>query len=298
MFETTRLPMMLIGLMLCSGALADDLVGKMGDVELHSSELKAILEAQPADARHQLATDPAALERLVRGELMRKAVLNEARQKGWDKRQELQPLIDRARDQVIVSTFVGEVAKPGDGYPSEDEIKQFYESNKNNAQLLAPAQFQLAQIFLPAAEGGDKAKAEEARKKIGELSAKMGKPGADFAKLAKENSLHKESADRGGEIGWVSEEQMVPEIRRAVTGMSKGEVSPPVKSAAGWHLIKLLDKKPAATRPLADIRSNLIVAMRNRKAQDMERSYLEALSIKLPPTINQIELGKLQGELR
>ena len=296
MFETTRVPLLLIGLTLCSAASADDLVGKMGDAELHSSELKAILEAQPADARRQLATDPAALERLVRSELMRKAVLNEARQKGWDKRQELQPLIERARDQVIVSSFVGNVARPGDGYPSEDEIKQFYETNK--AQLLAPAQFQLAQIFLPATEGTDKAKAEEAKRKIGELSAKMDKSGADFAKLAKENSAHRESADKGGELGWVSEEQMVPEIRRAVAGMNRGEVSPPIKSAAGWHLIKLLDKKPAATRPLADIRPNLIVAMRNRKAQDMERAYLEALSIKLPPTINQIELGKLQSGLR
>jgi len=296
MFESTRLPLLLIGLMLCSAAAAEELVGKMGDVELHSTELKAILEAQPPDLRRQLATDPAALERLVRSELMRKAVLNEAKQKGWDKRQELQPLIERARDQVIVSSFVSNVAKPGDGYPSEEEIKQFYESNK--AQLLAPAQFQLAQIFLPAAEGADKAKAEEARKKIGELSARMSKPGADFAKLAKENSAHKESAEKGGELGWVSEEQMVPEIRRAVTGMNKGEVSPPVKSASGWHLIKLLDKKPAATRPLADIRSNLIVAMRSRKSQDMERTYLEALAIKLPPTINQIELGKLQSELR
>jgi peptidylprolyl isomerase len=296
MFETTRLPLLLIGLAFCSAAAADDLVGKMGDAELHSSELKAILDAQPPDARRQLATEPAALERLVRSELMRKAVLNEARQKGWDKRPELQPLLERARDQVVVSSFVSNVAKPGDGYPSEDEIRQFYETNK--AQLLAPPQFQLAQIFLPATDSTDKAKAEEARKKIGELSAKMGKSGTDFAKLAKENSAHKESADKGGEIGWVSEEQMVPEIRRAVTAMNKGEISPPIKTAAGWHLIKLLDKKPAATRPLAEIRPNLIVAMRNKKAQDMERAYLEALSIKLPPTINQIELSKLQSGLR
>ncbi|MBI3530340.1 MAG: peptidyl-prolyl cis-trans isomerase [Betaproteobacteria bacterium] len=296
MSETIRLPVLLIGLLLCSAAAAEDLVGKMGDVELHSSELKAILDAQPPDARRQLATDAAALERLVRSELMRKAVLNEAKQKGWDKRQELQPLIERARDQVIVSSFVSNVALPGDGYPSEDEIKQFYESNK--AQLLAPAQYLLAQIFLPAADGTDKAKAEEAKKRIGELSGKLGKSGADFAKLAKENSAHKESAEKGGELGWVSEEQMVPEIRRAVPGMNKGEVSPPVKSAAGWHLIKLLDRKPAATRPLADIRPSLIGAMRNRKAQDMERSYLEALAIKLPPTINQIEIGKLQSGLR
>ena len=297
MLETTRLPMLLTGLMmLCSAAAADDLVGKMGDAELHSGELKTILEAQAPDARRQLSTDPAALERLVRSELMRKAVLNEAKQKGWDKRPELQPLLERAHDQVVVSSFVGNVAKPAEGYPSDDEIKQFYEANK--AQLLAPAQYLLAQIFLPATDATDKAKAEEARKKIADLGTKMGKSGTDFAKLAKENSAHKESADKGGELGWVSEEQMVPEIRRAVTPMAKGEVSAPIKSAAGWHLIKLLDKKPAATRPLPEIRSQLVVAMRNRKAQDMERAYLEALSIKLPPTINQIELGKLQSTLR
>lgn len=296
MFKTTRVPLLLLGLLFCNAAAADELVGKMGDVELRSAELMVILEAQTADNKRQLASDPAALERLVRSELMRKAVLNEAKQKGWDKRPELQPLIERAHDQVVVSTFVGSVARPAEGYPSEEEIKQFYEANK--AQLLAPAQFQLAQIFLPAAEGGDKSKAEEAKKKIGELSAKLGKSGADFAKLAKENSAHKESSDKGGDLGWVSEEQMVPEIRRAVAGMNKGDVSPPIKSAAGWHLIKLLDKKAAATRPLADIRPNLIVAMRNRKSQDLERAYVEALSIKLPPTINQIELGKLQSGLR
>ena len=296
MCESTRPLLFLFGLILCPAAAADDLAGKMGNVELRSSELRAILEAQPPDARRQLATDVAALERLVRSELMRKAVLNEARHKGWDKRPELQPLIERARDQVIVSSFVSNVAKPGDGYPSEDEIKQFYESNK--AQLLAPPQYQLAQIFVPAAEGTDKAKAEEARKKIGEFSARLGRSGTDFAKLAKENPARKESAGKGGEPGWVSEEQMVPEIRRAVAGIGKGEVSPPVKSAAGWHLIKLLDKKPAVTRPLADIRANLIVAMRNRKSQDMERAYLEALSIKLPPTINQNELSKLQSGIR
>jgi len=296
MFKSKRVPLLLLGLLFCSPAVADELVGKMGDVELRSAELMVILEAQPADNKRQLASDPGALERLVRSELMRKAVLNEAKQKGWDKRPELQPLIERAHDQVIVSTFVGNVAKPAEGYPSEEEIKQFYEANK--AQLLAPAQYQVAQIFLPAAEGTDKSKAEEAKKKVGELSARLGKSGADFAKLAKENSAHKESAEKGGELGWVSEEQMVPEIRRAITGMNKGEVSAPIKSTAGWHLIKLLDKKPAGTRSLAEVRPNLIVAMRNRKAQDLERAYIEALSIKLPPTINQIELGKLQGGLR
>ena len=64
MLEITRLPLLLIGLLLCSAVAAQDLVGKMGDVELRSSELKAIVDAQPPEARRQLRrTSKASWER-------------------------------------------------------------------------------------------------------------------------------------------------------------------------------------------------------------------------------------------
>ncbi len=91
---------------------------------------------------------------------------------------------------------------------------------------------------------------------------------------------------------------MVAEIRRTVVKMNKGDISPPVKSAAGWHLIKLMEKRPPALRPLNEVRGNLVSAMRQRKMQDGERVYLEALSIKARPTINQIELKKIQDSLK
>ncbi len=296
MSPSRRLLPLLPLVLLCSAAAAQDIVGKMGSVELHASEIKPIIEAQPPEARRQLAADPAQLERMVKNELVRKAVLAEAKQKGWDKRPELQPLMERARDQVIVGAYVSNVARPAEGYPSEEELKQFYETNK--AQLQAPAQYQIAQIFLPAPEGTDKARADEAARKINDLGARLAKSAGDFARLAKENSAHKESAEKGGEIGWIGEDQMVAEIRRAVVKMNKGNISPPVKSAAGWHLIKLMDKRPPALRPLAEVRGNLVAAMRQRKMQEGERVYLEALSTKARPTINQIELNKIQESLK
>src|SRR5690606_35490539 len=214
-------------------------------------------------------------------QLVYKSVLAEARQKGWDKRPELQPLIERARDQVIVQSYVGNVARPDDNYPSEEELKQFYEANK--AQLQAPAQYQIAQIFLPAPAGADKAKADEAEKKIKDLGARLSKAPNDFAKLARENSAHKESAEKGGEIGWVGEDQMVAEIRSVAVKMNKGDVSQPVRTSAGWHIIRVLDKKPPTVRPLAEVRGRLVAAMRQRKTQEGERTYIEALSTKARP---------------
>ena len=164
--------------------------------------------------------------------------------------------------------------------------------------MQAPAQYQIAQIFLPAPAGTDKAKADEAEKKIKELGARLAKAPADFAKVAKESSAHKESAEKGGEIGWVSEDQMVAEIRNVAVKLNKGDVSPPVKSAAGWHLIRLLEKKPPSLRPMTEVRASLVSAMRQRKVQEGERVYLEALRTKARPTINQIELNKIVESLK
>lgn len=85
----------------------------------------------------------------------------------------------------------------------------------------------------------DETKAKEISKKA--------KAGEDFSKLAKENS--KDSADDGGDLGYFTKEQMVPEFAEAAFKMEKGQISDPVKTQFGWHIIKVEDKrqKPVPT---------------------------------------------------
>lgn len=82
--------------------------------------------------------------------------------------------------------------------------------------------------------------------KAKEIAAKA-KAGADFAKLAKENS--KDSAEDGGDLGYFTKDQMVPEFADAAFKLDKGQVSDPVKTQFGWHVIKVEDKrqKPVPT---------------------------------------------------
>ncbi|MFG1421208.1 peptidylprolyl isomerase [Roseixanthobacter liquoris] len=80
--------------------------------------------------------------------------------------------------------------------------------------------------------------------KAKEIAAKA-KAGEDFAKLAKENS--KDSAEDGGDLGYFTKEQMVPEFAEAAFKLEKGQISDPVKSQFGWHVIKLEDKR---TKPV------------------------------------------------
>ncbi len=81
----------------------------------------------------------------------------------------------------------------------------------------------------------------EARRKAGLLKERLDN-GADFAELARANS-NDLSAAKGGDLGWVYEGDTVPEFERAMDGLKNNEISGPVKSPFGWHVIQVLDRR-------------------------------------------------------
>jgi peptidylprolyl isomerase len=285
-----------LALALAVQAGAQDVLGVMGNQQVRATDVKRLIDALPPEARKRLQADLGALDRVVREELVRQTVLAEARQQGWDKKPDVQLLMERAREQALLQAYVSSLARPAAGYPSEDELKGFYEASK--ASLTLPAQYQLAQIFVSSPENADPTAAGAAQKKAAELAARVQRAPAEFAKIAREQSDHKESAAKSGDLGWVPDTQLIPEVRAVVMRMTKGEVSGPVRSVTGWHIIRLADRKPSVTRPLPEVRDQLVAAMRIRKAQDVERAYIEALLSKTSVQINQQELQKLQSGVK
>lgn len=283
----------LAGIALAQQANAvDPVLGKMGNVEVRTSEIRRLLEAQPEEVRKQIS-GAQELDRLVRNELIRQALLSEARSKGWDKRSDVVVLMERAREGALLQFYMSDVARPPASFPSEEDVKRTYEANK--AAFTVPAQYQLAQIFIAAPETADKETAAAAHKKAADLAAKAQAKGADFAKLASANSDQKETGSKGGDLGWLPESQLLPEIRAAVIKMDKGEISAPIHSASGWHVVKLVDKKPSQYRPLSEVRDTIVSELRLRRAQEIERSYIDGMVGRNQITVNQIELSKLQS---
>jgi peptidylprolyl isomerase len=294
--KIVRLAAAVAALLASASVSAQDVVGKMGNQELRAVDTKRILDVQPPEVRRQLAADLGAMDRLVRNELVRQSILTEAKQQGWHKKPDIQYLMERARETALLQAYVSSMARPPANYPSEDEIKGYYEASKETLTL--PAAYQLAQIFVSSPDSADQAVAANAQKKAAELAARVQKAPAEFAKAAKESSEHKDSAPKGGELGWLPEPQLLPEIRTAVVRMTKGEVSAPIRSASGWHVVRVIDRKPGGLRPLAEVRDQIVATMRLRKAHEAERSYIEGLLSKAAVTVNQIELQKLQEQIK
>lgn len=281
----------------CGASLAqepgDDVVAKLGTTEVRLSDLRRLVEAQPKEVRDQLLASPPALDRVVRTEVFRRALLAEARTKGWDKRPEVAVQMDRAREQALLSSYMGEMARPPADYPSEAEVTAVY--NANQAEFAIPRQFRVSQIFVAVPKDAPKADADRLRKKAEDLVARLQTKDADFAKFAQANSDHKPSAAQGGDLGWLSERELIPEMKSILPSMAKGEVAKPVKTEQGWHVVKLVDLKPQSVRPLAEVRAQLVPAMRQRRAQELERKYLDDLVDRTPLAVNEIAMGRLRN---
>ncbi len=282
------------GTMAYAQGTADGVVGKMGNLEMKTADVRRIIDAQPPQVKKQVAGAVADLDRLVRSELIRQSLLNEAKGKGVDKRPDVVLMMERARDQALLQAYMTEIAKPPAGFPSDEDIKKAYDANKT--ALATPPEFNLAQIFIAVPESADKATVTAAIKKANDVLAKAQVKGADFGKLAREQSDQKETAANGGELGWLPETQILPEIRTALTRLEKGDVTGPIRSASGLHIVKLLDKKPAGVRTLPEVRETIVNQMRLRRAQEIERNYIEGMVSRAQVTVNQGELAKLQSK--
>jgi peptidyl-prolyl cis-trans isomerase C len=91
--------------------------------------------------------------------------------------------------------------------------------------------------------------------------------GGDFSALAKEHSTDPGSKDDGGMLGFFGRGQMVPAFEKAAFALKKGEVSSPVQSQFGWHLIRLEDRRQKAPPAFADVKDRIIGSMIQSKAQ-------------------------------
>jgi peptidyl-prolyl cis-trans isomerase C len=104
--------------------------------------------------------------------------------------------------------------------------------------------------------------------KAKELADNISK-GGDFAELAKANSTDPGSKDVGGLLGYFGKGQMVPEFEKAAFELQKGELSKPVKSQFGWHIIKVEDRRQKLPPTFDEVKERLLGSMAQNMAQEI-----------------------------
>ncbi len=137
--------------------------------------------------------------------------------------------MDDIKKEMALSLKINKLLEPRIKI-TEEEMKKYFEENKE--QFAQPKQVKASHILVETEE-----KANEIKKKLAD--------GEDFAQLAKDNSTDTQTKDKGGDLGFFGTGDMVKEFEEAAFALKVGEISAPVKTEFGYHIIKVTDTKEA-----------------------------------------------------
>jgi len=143
--------------------------------------------------------------------------------------------------------------------------------DKEKSRFVSPSQWEVSHILikLPAKPSADEKQAALAKAQKVEALAKA--PGADFAKLAEQYSDDLGSKRQGGDLGWLSKGDAGPEFQAALDKLKKGEISDPVLTSDGYHIIDVRDLREGRTETFAQVRDQLVQEATKDARQDNYR---------------------------
>ena len=176
------------------------------------------------------------------------------------------------KDQLTLMRVVDREVRSG-VMVSEPETHRYYESHQN--RFLMPDEYRISQILI-LRKASDTA--DSARGRAAAVSAEL-KAGRDFTDLALKHSDGPEST-KGGNLGYVRQGELLPQIERALTSLQTGNVSDPVETAEGWHIIRLDEKRPPQYRPYAEVKNEIQTLVYQQKSEDVYQSWLADLKNK------------------
>ena len=168
------------------------------------------------------------------------------------------------------------------------DIERAY--NENIDQYTTPEQVRASHILFKT-EGKDdaavKAKAEDV--------LAQAKRGADFAELARKYSEDEASAKQGGDLDYFGKGRMVPEFDQVAFAMEPGQTSDLVKTQYGYHIIRLVDKKPSTTRTIAEVRQQIADQLGYERAQAQAADMAQALEKEISKPSDLDRVAKARG---
>jgi len=245
-------------------ASKDYTVLKVGNDEIKNSEVMDLWKSlfPNGSAPDFNSFDENIRQNVLRGLLSERLIYNEAVTAGYDKDPEVQKRIAALQKQVVMQAFMEKKARD---LVTDDQLKAAYAEKAAAAKGKEEVR---ASHILVATEA-------EAKKLYEQI-----KKGADFDKLAKEKSTDKGSGANGGDLGWFTRDKMVPEFADAAFKLKKGDVSEPVKSEFGWHIIKLEDRRPLQIASFDDMKESLKGELANKAVQAYVETLLKKADIK------------------
>lgn len=176
------------------------------------------------------------------------------------------------RERLILMKLVEREVRSG-VMISDEDVREYYEEHKTRYTF--PREYRISQILFGPRTGED---AQAVRERAEAVFRDL-QDGADFGDLAVRHSEGAEAV-RGGNLGTVREGEILPSIETLIKNMEPGEISKPLETSLGLHIIRLDEKKPPRFRPFDAVRQQIRERLYHEKTQEMYRTWIAELKDK------------------
>ena len=258
-------------------------LAQVGKYKLTLKEFNDQIKSLPPQLQMAVQRNPQLKKQLLDRWVQLTLMAIEARKENLQAKPNVKKRIEEMTNALLAQEYmmenISEKAKVTD-----QELKDYYDKHKS--EFTQPEQVRARHILIKVPAGADKKKWEEARKKALEIRAKLLK-GESFSKLAEKYSDDPGSKARGGDLGYFGKGRMVPEFEKAAFSLKKGEISQPVKTTFGYHIIKVEDKKPARQRSFKEVEQQIRQKLLRQKQMKLRDELIAKLKKKFPVKVNE-----------
>lgn len=253
-------------------------LAKVGNATITEADLERELKSIPPFAQ-QLFAGKEGKQRFL-DELIKKELLyQEALKKGLDKDPDYKSRVEDFKKITLVGKLLEKEIEAKANVTMQD-VQNYYDKNKD--EFSEVKQVRMSQILVKTDD--------DAQKVLERL-----KKGDSFANVAKAISIDTNSAKNGGDLGYMSMQQIAPEIRNSAMRLKVGEVSNPIRTPSGIHIIMITDKKLGKLAEFEKVKNVIFQRLTAQKQKETFDDYIENLKKSYKVEINKEALSKLSS---
>jgi peptidyl-prolyl cis-trans isomerase SurA len=157
---------------------------------------------------------------------------------------------------------------------SDDEVKQFYQQNERQQAGEQTAHLRLILIAVPSdAPAAD----VERRRKVAVKVVELARQGKSFVELAKAYSDDELTKNDGGDLGWIGHGVLQDQLDEVIVGMDVNDVRGPIRTARGWHVVQLVERKAGNLRPLEEVKDQIRKQLYDQQVEKASQAWIREL---------------------
>lgn len=259
-----------------AAAAPGSVVLRVGQQTVTAREFDALIAGLPEQERAAAA----AHKREVANEYAQVLAMDqEAERRKLDRGEAFAMQMRLSREKALADALVADLRSAAQ--PSDADVQAYYTSHRSDFEQVRARHILVADRATPRANSRRTKAAAKA--KIDSIAARL-KKGESFATLAKLDSDDPGSKAKGGELGFLSHGQTVPQFDSVLWSLKPGQVSPPFESPFGFHIVQVEERR---TVPLAQVKDQIASQLANAKV----RQELTAITAAAKPQLNQAYFG-------